>query len=109
MTGRTRGHVRGLIKKSINSVNIGHNSVNNGINSVNMNSSIVSSSGLVKPCLGIFPLSTHDPSLQISYYSPAIILVSVSSSCFILVVPMREVSCVRYAPRHGISVPYSSY
>ena len=36
------------------------------------------------------------PSFHISYYPITIILVSASSSCFALPVPMREVSCVRY-------------
>ena len=46
---------------------------------------------------GTFILRAHVPSIQISYYS-AITLVSASSCCFILAVPMRG-SCLGYAPR----------
>ena len=49
------------------------------------------------PCLATFLLRLHVPFFQISYYR-AIILVS-SSSCIILAVLMREVSCVGYIPR----------
>ena len=44
-------------------------------------------------------LRTRVPLFYISYYSFAIILVSASSSCFTLAVPMREVYCVGYTPR----------
>ena len=46
-----------------------------------------------------FSPSCHVPFFQISYYSITMILLSVSSSCFTLAVPMREVSCVGYTPR----------
>ena len=45
------------------------------------------------------PRGAHLPSFHISYYSPAITLVSASSSCFILAVSMCEVYCVGYTPR----------
>ena len=54
-------------------------------------SMMVRSSGQVRPYLGLF--------FQIPYYSLAIILVSASSSCFTLAVPLREVSCLGYTPR----------
>ena len=48
--------------------------------------------------MGPFPLRAHVLSFQISYYSFTIFLVSASSSCFTLAVPMREVSVVFHAP-----------
>ena len=53
---------------------------------------------LVRPCLGLFYLRAYIPFFHISY-SSTMILVSASSSCFALAVPMREVSCVGYTPR----------
>ena len=61
--------------------------------------SIVRYLALVNALFGTFPVRIHVPFIHISYNSITIILVSVSSSCLILVVPMREVSCVRYTPR----------
>ena len=51
---------------------------------------------LVRLYLGFFPFV---PMFLSSYYSLTIILVSTSSSCFTLAVPMREVYCVEYTPR----------
>ena len=48
---------------------------------------------------GTIPLRAHVSFFQISYYSLAIILVSVSSSFITLAIPMREVFCVGYTPR----------
>ena len=47
---------------------------------------------------GIFPFHANFPFFQISYYSFTMIFVSDSSSCFTIVVSMREVSYMRYAP-----------
>ena len=47
----------------------------------------------------IFSLRTHVPFLQISFYSITMIVVSASSSCFTLAVPMCKTYCVAYTPR----------
>ena len=51
----------------------------------------------------VFPLNSHVPFCQISYFSCAIIIVSAPSSCFDFAVPMRKVS------RAGISVPFTTH
>ena len=49
---------------------------------------------LVKSCLRAFPpLQRPRCFFQISYWSPAIVLVSAPSSCFTLAVPMRKGPC----------------
>ena len=59
--------------------------------------SIVRSLALVRPCLRLFPFVLTFLSSRF-LTTLCIILVSVSSSCFILNVPMREVYCVGYTP-----------
>ena len=46
-----------------------------------------------------FPLCSYVSFFHISYNSITMILVSVSSSCFTLAIPMREICRVGYTPR----------
>ena len=55
---------------------------------------IVRALALVRPCLGLFPFVHTFLFFQTFYYSLAVILLSIYSSCLTLAVPIREVSCV---------------